>query len=160
MRKYILFIVLLLINVSLFAGVSDKLDVRITNPVSGDELKYSSNNRKWINFTNNTSSFIDTSYAITNQTNYTWTDGVPATYICGKIIIDETSGNNSGNIRVGTTNGGEQIVSDVTVNANDTHIIECNWDIDWASATTLYINSDSWGSGEIKVYLLINDITQ
>lgn len=163
MKKFIyisIILIILLFLVTVLNATTDNPRFRQNNDVANGQV-FMYEDGRW----NNT--YIDTavtlsrkSHLITNQTNYTWTNAVASDYICNKIIIHETSGNNAGNIRIGTTDGGEEVISEIAVNSNNTYIIEPKWELDWTSATTLYINSDSWGTGEIKVYLLMNKITQ
>ena len=99
--------------------------------------------------------FQPSSHSITNQTNYEWEDAVPSGGLLTKVIIRETSGNAAGNIRIGTTDGGEQVVREIAVGASKTLIVDCDWEMDWSTAKHLFINSDGWGSGEVTVSLII-----
>ena len=79
-----------------------------------------------------------------------------AKYKVTDIILEETSGNNAGNISIGTTSGGTEVVNSQTVNASE--VIHAPLGTTFFSVSAnqiLYISSSSWGSGVIKATVSI-----
>ena len=105
----------------------------------------------------NINAYIKIKKQFCNGTNTTWADAINSTCLLENIVIHETEGNAITGLKIGTTNGGEQIVSSHNYSGNDTYVFEPNFDINWSSNVTIYITATAWGTGKVDVYLkLIN----
>jgi hypothetical protein len=86
---------------------------------------------------------------------------IPAKYRITSIVIEEVSGSSAGNISIGTTTSGTDVVNSETVGANA--LVDCALGDTIFSKTTsnvLYISSSSWGSGGIDISIRIEKFTE
>jgi len=89
------------------------------------------------------------------SSNATLASAVPAGYEITSIIIEETSGNAvTGDVDIGTTNGGTEIVSSEAVGSNalvSATLIDTIYSL--VSHQAVYITSTNWGSATVSVYI-------
>ena len=84
---------------------------------------------------------------------------IPAGYIVSSIVISENSGNDAGNISIGTTVLGYDVIYNEPITANLTDKAGIGSDFfSLTNTQTLYISSSSWGSANITVYIILNKI--
>ena len=87
-------------------------------------------------------------------------DIIPSGWAILKIIVSETGGiGDAGDISIGSTSNGFDVVNGETVLAGQT--ISCGVGTDFFSLVSpqnLYISSTAWGSGIVTVYILIAKI--
>ena len=87
------------------------------------------------------------------------TNIIPAGYIISAIVLSETSGNAAGNISIGSTPLGFDVINAETMGSNGVSRPPIGVDFfSLVSTQSLYISSTSWGSGVITVYMLLNKI--
>lgn len=78
---------------------------------------------------------------------------VPMGYMIKSIVIIETSGNPAGNVGIGTTALGVDVVASTAIGANADLKVAISADYFSNTAhTDLYVNSDAWGTGMINIY--------
>jgi hypothetical protein len=83
-------------------------------------------------------------------------DIITSGYSIYSIILQEVSGNNAGDISIGSTALGNDIINAETVNSNSTKKPPIGQDFfSLSSNQKIYISSSSWGSGNITFYLTL-----
>ena len=79
---------------------------------------------------------------------------IPAGFRIVSLVLEETSGNSTGNISVGTTSGGTDVISGETVGAGelvDTTILKSIFST--TVSTILYYESSDWGTGIVTFHI-------
>jgi hypothetical protein len=128
-------------------------DVDMTGVQDGDVVNFNSSSSKYEPIS--TAPFDDV--LLSTEANLS-ADGqlsiiLPAGYKIDTIILLETSSNAAGNISVGSTSLGTDIVSAVTVGA-DADLLATLATVYFSSVndTDLFISSSAWGSGIVQIY--------
>ena len=91
-------------------------------------------------------------------------DGLLSTYLLAgyrfdTILIQEKSGNAAGNISLGSTSGGTDIISGSTITANaDTIVNVITPYFSSVNDTNIYISSSSWGSGVVQLNFTVKRV--
>jgi hypothetical protein len=86
---------------------------------------------------------------------------IPSNYRITSIVFEEITGSSAGNISVGTSSSGTDIVNSESVGANSLVDATLGTTIfSTSSDQTIYIESDSWGSGVVNVYIRIEKFTE
>jgi hypothetical protein len=87
------------------------------------------------------------------------TDIIPIGYAIDYIALSETEGNDAGDVSIGTSALGNNVVNAQSISANS--LIPCAIGSDfWSLVATqkLYISSSDWGTGIVTVHLVIKKI--
>ena len=85
---------------------------------------------------------------------------IPANYKITSIVIEETAAADAGNISIGTTSGGNDVVNGTSVGASA--LVNCAIGkslFSKANDQTLYVSSNAWGSGSITIDVRIEKIS-
>lgn len=138
-------------------------DVKYSNPVNGDIPVYTETSTGYgyeiRNY--NTADFDDILYrtAVNISSDQQLVFSLNAGYGITSIIIEEIGSSDAGDVYVGSTSGGSDIVSFTTLEANDT--VKCLISKDFFSLyndTPLYIGSTTWGSGILNIYVRLEKL--
>ena len=91
--------------------------------------------------------------AITSKT--TLSDVTPPGYEVARIIIEETAGNTAGKVKIGTSDGGQQIIPPITMSASKKRMFnpQTGYFSD-SDPQDFYIDSNNWGSGSITIKVI------
>jgi len=88
---------------------------------------------------------------------------LPDGYKITEIILEETAGNNAGNISVGNVGSGAQYVTATAVNANQ--IISTanfgsliNYFNNTGAAENIFVSSSAWGNGSIRLHITFEKV--
>lgn len=100
-------------------------------------------------------------YAAVNA-DVTWTDVVPVGYMLEYVIFEELTGNEV-TLDLGTSAGGNQVLLNQVIPANEITVAVVNRLFSFASMQTLYLNDDDpssgWNGGSVDVYLVMRKIS-
>lgn len=90
-----------------------------------------------------------------------WTGIIPAGYILERMIFEETAGN-AAILDLGTSDGANDVFTDVTIAASDITVVEINKMFSSSATQTLDLNDDqagsSWNSASMHVTLMMRRI--
>lgn len=137
-------------------------DVEYIAPVNGDIPVYystSGNDYKIINQPTKDFDYIIYRYAVNISSDQQLNFNIPSEYKITSIIISEISGNDAGEIYIGSINGGNDVLYNTTINANDT--IDCLISKSFFSLiddTNLFISSTLWGDAIINIRIKLEKI--
>jgi hypothetical protein len=141
----------------------DKLE-KVTGYTSGNIPMFTSDGQLTDSGIEATQEYFDlidfiTLSATTEDTNTV----IPANYRITSIVFEELSGNSAGDLYIGTTTGFTgDVVSGETVNSNE--LIDATLGTNLLYSTTeskiLYVESTSWGSSSVNVYIRIEKFNE
>lgn len=85
---------------------------------------------------------------------------VKAGHVIKRIYIYNTTANAvTGGIKIGTTNGGTELISSITVGANDFCTLDTAYLLSTTSDTTIYIQAvTAWNSASLDIVIQMEDL--
>ncbi|MEL6652354.1 MAG: hypothetical protein AAFQ87_16250 [Bacteroidota bacterium] len=84
---------------------------------------------------------------------------IPAGFRLVSMVCEENTGQAAGNIRIGTSSNGDEVVNDISMSANQLEAYSLKKQVfSLISNQTLYISSDNWGGANVSVYARVERI--
>lgn len=136
-------------------------DVDTTGKSDGDLLEYNSTSGNWEVTPTATFGQITNSLEANLSANGQLSTIIPAGYKIDTITVTETAGNAAGNISIGTSALGTQVVNAFTVGASSDLDMTLVSGGEYQSRTTdtdLYVSSSAWGTGVITLYFTFKKV--
>lgn len=100
---------------------------------------------------------IESKLNVTTNSNLSFM--LPAGYKITSIVVEEKNGNPAGNIQLGITTNGNEIATATAVSANDLVDIPITKGLfSLSNDNSIFISSDSWGSGKVDVYIKMEKV--
>lgn len=84
---------------------------------------------------------------------------LPAGYRLATLVLEETADHSAGTVRIGSSPGGDDIMSDIFIDAEA--LIDADLKKSVLSLSinkTLYISSSGWGNGELNIYARLEKV--
>jgi hypothetical protein len=88
-------------------------------------------------------------------------DTIPPNWGIKGIFIEETAGSDAGNVSIGSSTAAFDIIEAATISANETNYQTFTEPLllHVDNETTIYVNSDAWGDGEVNITVMIIEVT-
>jgi len=143
------------------------VDVDLTGITNGDVLNYNSGSTKIEPTQTAPIDLILNSVEANISSDGIISIIIPAGYRIDSITISEIAGNAAGDISLGSTDTGDDIVSNFTVSANDDELIPLDQQgvtfdtktyFSRVNDTDIYISSSAWGTGIVELYFTMKKI--